>query len=158
MTKPTKWHVHPTKTQISLGIGPVWSKSSPSDQPGHQPSLIRVFAVRMKKAWVLSYPLSAQRRLIRLGTQSFCWFCLEVAHKMAAICVIQFHPVNQKANDLETWYTASSARVLPSLFNDDPGLTLTYLRQRQIWSFMLLYGQKVKQWIFQKLLSSVIWN
>ena len=26
------------------------------------PSLIRVFAVRMKKAWVLSYPLSAQRR------------------------------------------------------------------------------------------------
>ena len=28
-----------------------------------QTSLIRVFAVRMKKAWVLSYPLSAQRRL-----------------------------------------------------------------------------------------------
>ena len=27
------------------------------------PSLIRVFAVRMKKAWVLSYPLSAKRRL-----------------------------------------------------------------------------------------------
>ena len=27
------------------------------------PSLIRVFAVCMKKAWVLSYPLSAQRRL-----------------------------------------------------------------------------------------------
>ena len=26
-----------------------------SDQPWHQPSLIRVFAVRMKKAWVLSY-------------------------------------------------------------------------------------------------------
>ena len=38
-----------------------------SDQPGQPPSLIRVFAVRMKKAWVLSYPLSAQRRLIRLG-------------------------------------------------------------------------------------------
>ena len=29
----------------------------------HPPSLIRVFAVRMKKAWVLSYPLSAQRKL-----------------------------------------------------------------------------------------------
>ena len=39
MTKPTKWH---------------------------PPSLIRVFAVHMKKAWVLRYPLSAQRRLIRL--------------------------------------------------------------------------------------------
>ena len=48
MTKPTKWHVRPAKTQISLGIRPV-------------------FTVRMKKAWVLSYPLSAQRRLIRLG-------------------------------------------------------------------------------------------
>ena len=39
--------VRPAKTQISLGIRPVWS----------------VFAVRMKKAWVLSYPVSAQRRL-----------------------------------------------------------------------------------------------
>ena len=37
--------------------------SEDSDQPVHPPSLIRVFAVRMKKAWVLSYPLSAPRRL-----------------------------------------------------------------------------------------------
>ena len=37
--------------------------SEDSDQPGHPPRLIRVFAVRMKKAWILSYPLSAQRRL-----------------------------------------------------------------------------------------------
>ena len=37
--------------------------SEDSDQPGHPLSLIRVFAMRMKKAWVLSYPLSAQRRL-----------------------------------------------------------------------------------------------
>ena len=47
--------------------------SEDSDQPGHPPSLIRVFAVRMKKAWVLSYPLSAQRRLwseSSLGAQS----------------------------------------------------------------------------------------
>ena len=28
MTKPTKWHVHPAKTQISLGICPVCSESS----------------------------------------------------------------------------------------------------------------------------------
>ena len=32
------------------------------------------------------------------------------------------------------------------------------LWQGQIWSLMLLYGKKVKQWIFQKLLSSMIWN
>ena len=57
-----------------------------SDKPGHLPSLIRVFAVRMKKPWALSYPLSTQWRLFRLGwcpswsgsslgAQSFCWFC-----------------------------------------------------------------------------------
>ena len=28
MTKPTKWHVRPLKTQIGLGIHPVWSESS----------------------------------------------------------------------------------------------------------------------------------
>ena len=42
------------------------SKCAPSEdsgQPRHPPSLIRVFAVRMKKPWALSYPLSAQRRL-----------------------------------------------------------------------------------------------
>ena len=37
--------------------------SKGSDQPGYPPSLIRVFTVCMKKAWVLSYPLSTQRRL-----------------------------------------------------------------------------------------------
>ena len=37
--------------------------SEDSDQPGHSPSLIRVFAVRLKEAWILSYPLSTQRKL-----------------------------------------------------------------------------------------------
>ena len=41
--------------------------SEDSDQPVHLPSLIRVFAVRMKKLWVLSYPIGEQRSLIRLG-------------------------------------------------------------------------------------------
>ena len=44
-----------------------FAPSENSDQPGHPPSLIRLFAVRLKEFWVLSYPLSAQRRLIRLG-------------------------------------------------------------------------------------------
>ena len=39
------------------------ASSEDSDQPGHAPSLIRGFAVRMKKVWVLSYPLSALRRV-----------------------------------------------------------------------------------------------
>ena len=48
--------------------------SEDSDQPGYPPNLIRVFAVRMKKHWAITYPLSAQRRpwsdwadAIRLG-------------------------------------------------------------------------------------------
>ena len=47
MTKPTKMDVCPATTQVSLGMRPVSS----------------VFAVHMKKAYVLSYPLSAQWRL-----------------------------------------------------------------------------------------------
>ena len=31
------------------------------------------------------------------------------------------------------------------------------LRQGQIWSLMLLYGKRVKQWIFQKQLSTVVY-
>ena len=41
--------------------------SEDSYQPGHSPSLFRVFAVCLKKLRVFSYPLSAQWRLIRLG-------------------------------------------------------------------------------------------
>ena len=44
MTKPMNLPVRPAKT----------------DQPGHPLSLIRAFAVHMKKPWVLSYLLSAQ--------------------------------------------------------------------------------------------------
>ena len=41
--------------------------SEDSHQPGHPPSLIRVFAICLKKPGVLSYPLSTQGRLIKLG-------------------------------------------------------------------------------------------
>ena len=63
-----------------------------SDQPGHPPSLIRIFAVRLEKARVLSYPLSAQQRFwsdwvdaqadlsLRYAHMPFCWFCHDAAH------------------------------------------------------------------------------
>ena len=68
--KPTKWHVRPAKTQISLGIRPGWSESSlcaqwvakdprffhadseDSDQTGRMP--------RLSLRWVHTH---------------FCWFC-----------------------------------------------------------------------------------
>ena len=46
MTKPTKWHVYLAKTQISLGIRPVWSDSSLS---------------AWRKLCVLSYPLNRSK-------------------------------------------------------------------------------------------------
>ena len=73
--------------------------SEDSDQPGHPPSLIRVFVVRIKKAWVLSYSLSAQRRLWsdwadaqavlshRWAHMPFCWFYHEVAQIYFIECV-----------------------------------------------------------------------
>ena len=72
MAKPTYWHVRPAKTQISLGICPVWSESSlcaqwvakdpsflnadseDSDKTGRMPRLIWVFAGHTVTLLVLS--------------------------------------------------------------------------------------------------------
>ena len=43
-----------------------YANNNGADQPEHPRSLIRVLAVRMKRAWVLSYSLNAQWRLISL--------------------------------------------------------------------------------------------
>ena len=56
----------PLKVEMSLRMTNPTNWCAPSkdtDQPGHPPSLIRVFAVCMKKLWILSYPLSAKQRL-----------------------------------------------------------------------------------------------
>ena len=84
MTKQTKWHVRPAKTQISLGIRPAWSETSlcaqwvakdprflhadseDSDQTGRMPRLIWVFA----------------------GCTSFCWFSHAAAHISKQHCMI----------------------------------------------------------------------
>ena len=84
MTKPIKWLVCPAKTQISLGIRPVWS---------------RVFTVRMMKAWTISYPLIAQWRLwsdwvdaqadlsLHWVHMPVCWFCHVTAYYPCIACV-----------------------------------------------------------------------
>ena len=71
MTNPIKWPVRP-------------------DQPVHPPSLISL-RYPHEDSWVLSYPLSAQRRLwsdwtdaqadlsLRWAHMSFCWFCCTAA-------------------------------------------------------------------------------
>ena len=54
--------------------------SEDSDHPWYPPSLIRVFAVRMKKPWVLSYPLSAQQTLWLDWTDAQADLSLRWAH------------------------------------------------------------------------------
>ena len=62
---------------------------------------------------------------------------------------------NQKADDLEIWYAASSAPVLPSLFKWWPLVDFDIFYGKVPFAFV---WEKVKQRIFQKLLSSMIWN
>ena len=72
-----------------------WQKQQTQCAPSEDsdlPSLIRVFAVHMKKAWVLSYPLSAQQimggcpgwSVSSLGAQPHCWFCHAVTQIYAS--------------------------------------------------------------------------
>ena len=65
-----------------------FAPSEDSDQPQLPPSLIRVFFISMKNPWILSYSLSAQRRLRSAwaadlsfaGCSHFVGFCHEAAH------------------------------------------------------------------------------
>ena len=89
------FHVSPYEPPHDKTNKMACAPSEDSDQPGHPPGIIRVFAVSMKKAWVLSYPLTAQRRLwsdctdtqadqsIRWAHMPFCWFC----HKAAQLYI-----------------------------------------------------------------------
>ena len=87
--------------------------SEDSDQPWHPPSLIRVFAVRMKKAWVLSYPLSVQRRLCsdwadvqtdqrHRGAHFVCFVMsrLKMAFKRKVFTRIGYEPQHDKTNKM----------------------------------------------------------
>ena len=73
--------------------------SENSDQPWHPPSLIRVFAVRMKKAWALGYPLSAQWRL---------WSDWADAQADLSLCWAHTHFVGF----IMSWLTCSLARFV----------------------------------------------
>ena len=64
MTKPTKWHVHPAKTHISLGICPVWSESllsawrklgSLATRPGWPESSLGIHTTLFVLSWCGSY-------------------------------------------------------------------------------------------------------
>ena len=91
----------------------ICAPSEDSDQPRRPPSLIRAFAVHIKKHWVLSQPLSAQRRLwsdwpnsqadmsFRWAHRPHCLFC-HAAAKMQIQCIRS--PLHFLWKALTHWY------------------------------------------------------
>ena len=111
MTKPTKWPVHPAKTQ---------------DQPGHPPSLIRVFAVRMKKPGVLGYSLRAQWRLIRLGECPGWSESLQGAHVILLVlpCSISYFQATKNSFSFENVIIQTITVMILSFQTDRPRQTV----------------------------------
>ena len=89
---PTFLFIHPFEPPHDKTSKMACVPSEDSDQPGHWPRLIRIFAVRMKKHWALNYLLRAQWILwsdwadaqadlsLRWAHMSFSWFCGAAAH------------------------------------------------------------------------------
>ena len=73
---------------------------SEDSDPGHLPSLIRVFPVRMKEYWAFNYLLCTHWRLwsdwvdaqsdlsLRWAHMSFCCFCRTVARVLCMISIV----------------------------------------------------------------------
>ena len=129
----------------------------------HPYSLITVFAVRMKKPWVLSSPLIAQRRLwsdwvdaqadlsLPWAHMSFCWFCHASAWATTkqAPCVLS-SPLSAQWRLWSDWDEAQADLHLPwvhvillvlscfSMPNNEAGTTIANLKQKD-----LLHSNKV---------------
>ena len=100
MTKPIKWHVCSVKTQISLGIRPVWSESwlSTLRKLG---SVGTHWAHRLWSDWA-----DAQADLSLCWAHlPFCSFCHEAAH-LFFLCLYNMHP------QVSTFQTCASLNTL----------------------------------------------
>ena len=120
--------------------------SEDSDQPGHLPSLIRVFTVCLKKHWVLSCQWSALRRFwsdwvdaqadlsLRWAHMSFCWF---VMRRLIWVC--QCQPLCLPLQSSSSLTDRKSYTVVKCLWLW-PTLTFALAgRHNPIWSFFYFY-------------------
>ena len=113
--------------------------SKDSDQPGHPPSLIRVFTVRMKKTWVLSYPLSAQRRLWSDWADAQADLSLRWAHS---------HFVGFDMRRLTVVFKCTYVFKLSNLFDHFMRLGMTLGRYvAESWSKWQAYAGNFNIWI-----------
>ena len=112
-----------------------------SDQPGHMPSLITVFAVRMKKPWILSYPLSpwiytyqsakqniclqnhyAERLILFLETSTlFSWFWRQSEQRYVCFAKQNIFTVilNIKANQTHLWRNTKPVQIITAQLYKD---------------------------------------
>ena len=81
MTKPTKWHVHPVKTQINLGIRPVWSESFLSTWG--KPRSLAIIRVHSQA----SYQAGRMPRLIWVFARHKCHFVGFVMRRLILLCL-----------------------------------------------------------------------
>ena len=122
MTKQTIWPVRPAKTQVSLGIHPVWSEfslcsqwvakdlkflhvdSEDSDQTGRIPRLVWVFAgcTGNTVGFVM-------RRLI------WFWFCHEAAYLIVVVQILPAFHVVFKVSSLHLKATERTLKTCDSL-------------------------------------------
>ena len=112
MTKPTKWSVRPAKTQINLGIRPVWSESSlsawrstgslathwahseDSDQtgcPGWSESLLGAHIILLVLSWGGSFIYINLSLLLyqTFDLHKVQWFiCISVRHQFLCLLLL----------------------------------------------------------------------
>ena len=82
-----------------------------SDQPGHLPSLIRVFAVRMKKCWVLSYPWSTgcTCHLVGFVMLRLTWYCQAVVNINSPFRINIWAPSSEfVSSSIPSWQTLTA--------------------------------------------------
>ena len=65
---------------------------------------------------------------------------------------------NQRTDDTETWYAASSAQVLPSLFKSCPGLTLIYFTAKSNLVPYAFVWEKGKSMDFSETIVHVVYD
>ena len=137
MTKPTKWHVRPAKT----------------DQPGHPPSLIRGFAMCFMGNLGPNLSSGGQRRFwsdwvdapadlsLCWAHRSFCWFCHEVPHSF----IIRF----TVCDEWQIWATSWQNQQTDKCADAQADLSLCWVHMSFCWHSL---GCKLELWIWHLLL------
>ena len=125
MTKPTNSPVRPAKTQISLGIRPIWPESSLSP---------------MKNALIFSYQLSAQWRLIRLCGRPRC----SESSLGAKIILLVLSWGGSYFNNQWDWKTRNATLTFSCMFQKGRFLVLMMLIWVRFFSITQRYVMTVK--------------